>query len=437
MVSAQNRGEFGLFQNQYVSPSVTPNQHEGFSSLGGQADYKFIGRNWDYKSSANGILALDGTKENYFAVPDIFAVYKGFNNNIQVSLGRRREMWSEFDEQWKLGLFQPVARWDYLNPQEQGLTGVFFDYERHPYAVRVFVSGLFIPDQGPNFEIRDGEFASDNRWFSAPQTHALFRERFTKINYQVDRPPVSDIINQASFGAKITYGSRDEGYWVSFAEAIKPLNEFHLAIDPRYSISPTQFSQQGVAIVHPIVVSDQVSSVEAGVTHDRERGWVSVTRDAPKRPDLPARYEQASLYPALFLGVNYAHGAEIFGIRRSEVQVSALYRWDERTTRAGGLAGDTVESSLQRFDFEQVAAVEWNIQPINLRSRSITFKTKYMYSFPEKGGLLSFRTGIGFDRDLRIDLGFDLLGADTDYTTGLMGRYRSNSRMTGGLSYIF
>ena len=96
-----------------------------------------------------------------------------------------------------------------------------------------------------------------------------------------------------------------------------------------------------------------------------------------------------------------------------------------------------MESSLQRFDYEQVAALEWIAQPLDRFTRSMWVALKYMYSFPEKGILLSSRVKWAFDRDLLFELGADLLGAETDYPLGLMGRYRSNSRVVGGVSYAF
>lgn len=426
-----NRSQLQLFQNQYLAPSVTPGQRAGFSSLGADVQLKEDRKLWSFGFAGNGIASLNGTTENYFAVPDLYAVYRGTKKDLSFTIGRKREIWSEFDEQWKLGLWQPVAKWDYLSPQEQGLTGVFVNYQTDSVKLMMFASGLFIPDQGPNFRLKDGQFTSDNRWFEAPQSQALLREPF-RINYALDRPSVTEIINQVSWGFKGTLGDTRDGYWFSLGTAIKPLNQLHLQIDPKLRIR-----EEGVAVIHAMVVSHQVTAMEAGYRNDRERAWISVTRDAPNRPNLPRDWLQSSLYPALFIGAFYSHPADIFGLKRSQLSWSLLRRWDEKTSQSTGIAGDQVESSLQRFDFEQVGAIEWMVQPIDRLSRSFWVALKYMYSFPEKGGLLSTRFKWSFDRDMLVELGVDLLGADTEYTSGLMGRYRSNSRLIGGLSYAF
>ncbi len=429
--SALNRSQLQLLQNQYLAPSVTAGQRAGFSSFGADIQLREEKKYWNFGFSGNGLASLNGTTENYVAVPDLYADYQGMQKDLRFTVGRKREKWSEFDEQWKLGLWQPVAKWDYLNPEEQGLTGIFVHYRADSVKLMMFASGVFIPDQGPNFRLKDGQFTSDNRWFEAPQSQALLREPF-RINYALERPSVAEIVNQVSWGFKGTLGDTESGYWMSLGTAIKPLNQLHLQIDPKYRIR-----EEGVAVIHAMVVNHQVTTLEAGYKRDRTRAWISITRDNPDRPNLPTDWFQASLYPAIFVGAFYSHAMDVFGLKRSSLNWAVLRRWDEKTSRTTGIAGDQVESSLQRFDFEQVVSLQWLAQPIDRWSESFWVAVKYMYSFPERGGLLSTRLKWGFNRDLLVEAGVDLLGADSDSATGLMGRYRSNSRLIGGLSYVF
>ncbi len=432
-----NQSQLQLLQSEYLSPAVETDQRGAYSSLGGSLSFKDVEKVWTFEVNTNGIAALDGTNENYLAIPDLYASYKGFGPNVTVNFGRKRELWSVFDEEWSLGLWQPMTRWDYINPKQQGFTGVFVHYDMDDFHVVAFGTGLFIPDQGANFQIQDGQFVSDNRWFVAPESELLLRERVTKINYELDRPSVGSVINHPGFGVKGTLGDMKDGAWVSISAALLPLNQLHISIDPIFSTSLTNFSQEALAVVHPSVVNHQVTTVEAGFTEDDDRGWISLTRDVPNHPDVPDSWEQSSLNTALFGGVSYARRIEVFGMKRSEVKVGFLQRWDESSALNSGIAGDSVQSSYQRFDFAQVASIAWEAEPLQLATRSIRFGIRYLYSLPDQGGWLSTNAKMVFDRDLAFSMGFDILGADTDSTTSLMGRYRNNDRVVGGVSYVF
>jgi hypothetical protein len=432
-----NQSQLQLLQNDYLSPAVESDQRGAYSSLGGRISFKDVEKVWTFGIDSNGIAALDGTNENYIAIPDLYAAYRGLAPGVTVTVGRQRQQWSVFDEEWSLGIWQPMARWDYINPQQQGLTGVFFHYEADNFKLMLFGSGLFIPDQGPNFQLQNGQFVSDNRWFEAPESELLLRERVTKINYELDRPSVGSVINHGGFGFKGTLGDTHDGAWVSFAAAILPLNQLHISIDPTFSTSLTNFSQEALAVVHPSVVNHQITTLEAGFTEDDDRGWISITRDVPNHPDVPDSWEQSSLNTVLFGGICYARRVELLGMKRSEVKVAFLQRWDESSALNSGIAGDQVQSSYQRFDFAQVASIAWEAEPLQLATRTIRFGVRYLYSLPDQGGWLSTNAKMIFDKDLIFSLGFDILGADTDSTTSLMGRYRNNDRVLGGVSYVF
>ena len=44
----------------------------------------------------------------------------------QIIFGRRLHLWSEAEEEWNLGIFQPQFRWNPIRPSQQGLTGLFW-----------------------------------------------------------------------------------------------------------------------------------------------------------------------------------------------------------------------------------------------------------------------------------------------------------------------
>src|SRR5690606_26604489 len=145
-------------------------------------------------------------------------------SGLFVNAGRKKRAWSRMDEQWSLGLWQPLARWDYFKPESQGLIGVGAGLDRKSYGAEVLVSPLFIPDQGPQFEVVDGKFESQSRWFWRPQTEVgVFDER-TDIRYKLFRPTEQKTISQLSVAARLWAGEFKKTAWASMAYAYKPMN---------------------------------------------------------------------------------------------------------------------------------------------------------------------------------------------------------------------
>ena len=73
-------------------------------------------------------------------------------------LGRHVHEWSEADSYWSLGIWQPQFLWDYYNPQEQGLTGIFSQTTLTSNTkLNFFVSGIYLPDQAAQYRQENGQ----------------------------------------------------------------------------------------------------------------------------------------------------------------------------------------------------------------------------------------------------------------------------------------
>jgi hypothetical protein len=98
-----------------------------------------------------------------------------------------------------------------------------------------------------------------------------------------------------------------------------------------------------------------------------------------------------------------------------------------------------VESSLDRYPYQEVAAAELNWTMTKRSKNKILWRTRYNYSIPERGSWLSSQVEVS-RRQWSWNLGFDILGADVDPQSseaGLFSRYGANDRVTGGVNYVF
>ena len=155
--------------------------------------------------------AFQASTEFYVGVPEVYVQPRKIAPGFSLTIGRQKRLWSRLDQEFNLGIWQPQLRWDYLQPMQQGLTGVFFDWSLSS-ALRFsfFTSPLFLPDQGPQFRLRDGHFASANRWFAPPQSRVQLFENTpyasaAPLYFKLERPSEEDIVMHSSFGFSMYY----------------------------------------------------------------------------------------------------------------------------------------------------------------------------------------------------------------------------------------
>jgi len=107
--------------------------------------------------------------------------------------------------------------------------GVLRCFRQHQFARDIFTSPLFLPDQGPNYQLNNGQFTSSNRWFMEPQSRvAMFGgSRQAPLYFEIDQPSEEQIIMNSSFGLGVSYQSSSP-FWFAANYAYKPQNQIHL-----------------------------------------------------------------------------------------------------------------------------------------------------------------------------------------------------------------
>ncbi len=361
---------------------------------------------------------------------------KGFS----VTLGRKIHTWSRFDEEWRLGVWQPNVRWDYLHPVQQGLTGLFVGGHGRDVQVTAFATGLLLPDQGPEFETVNGEFHSSNRWFRQPESrHTIFNQD-RKLNYELERPETKDVLLHAGYGLSVLVGREQQGFWLRTSLANKPVNQLHLGIDGYHSLAKDNHFLESIAVVHPKVVRHNVATVEAGYQADDYGTWLSLTEESPHESGMPEAWEESSLYASRFFGATFSHRLPWQGFKTQWIKYSYMQLTEEIPAPKGGVYEDDLESSLDRFPYKRVIAVEWKAPLLDRARKKLNLAIRYLYSIPEKGALLSGGLDYIPFPQMRWSIGVDVLGAQLepgDENAGLMTLYRNNDRVVGGVSYVF
>ncbi len=430
--------QFRMRQTEYLGEAPDPAQPDRIYSFTGQ--YKIqsrLGTMFPYAADIKLISAERESEKPYLSVPNFYTGYSQQGVPIEVYVGRKTEEWSALDEQWKLGVWQPMARWDYIHPESLGLTGAFVKLGKSSVRVRLFATPFFLPDQGPNFELKDGHFQSNNRWFWSPQTEIGVLSQPSNIFFDLNRPSEGEVIQHAGFGASLDLGTGRRGAWARFSYAQKPRNQLHLGIDGQLQIFKEGRTQ---VTIHPEVVYHDVATVEAGWKSRDLSLWGSITHDQPRDPDLPEDWVQSELKEIYIFGGLLEHSLRFIGWNRSRLRYSYMQIDEGKDFANTSLLGGTVDSSLDRFMFKKVFSTEWVQRFEFTRHFFMRSGIKYLYSIPDDAGLFSLKTEFLIGPHFILDLSADVLGASEkadEAGTGLMTRYRSNDRIAMGLTYVF
>ena len=96
--------------------------------------------------------SLDRSDFIYFNISELYLFYKYelekplySVESIEFHLGRKIKNWSEGDEYWDLGLWNPLTRWNPLHPVTNGLVGSFLTLKAKRWESDFFIGALYLP----------------------------------------------------------------------------------------------------------------------------------------------------------------------------------------------------------------------------------------------------------------------------------------------------
>ncbi len=387
---------------------------------------------------------------SYFYVQEIYW-HKSFQN-WDLDVGRKLSNWAEFDEDWNLGLWQPLGNIDPLRPFHQGLVGAFFSSKQsQAWSWLIFASPLFMPTFGPEIAEKDGALVAQSRWHKTPVTSGLVLDKQMQFNYKLDMPELAALVQQVSAGASISYnrhGQLGRGPWFNLAVAHKPLNQLSVKYDYDLAVSSV-FSQAEVTVVPSISYHD-VLTIESGIHFSDAKLTLSFFGDQTSTP-LPTNMLDSDGEPAsdwisqspepIFGGAvkwndSWAlKSGRTFNYELGYLQINHTPSMDKDSKGVN-------RGSLLPYRFSWNHAFKSKISMLStLFGKSIHSHFLWMREFEQKGTLLSVGSSLQVNKQLGVFVAADILGVDdisgANTDPGFFNQFRTNDRVSGGVSYVF
>ena len=441
----------------YITPAELKNQRDHYTDL--YLNFQKYGhfKPWFYGSEIKSRFSLDNSYQNHFTVPDLFMGYNGGFNHWQFNLilGRHKrvsapahlanpdqssdssiyvveEPWSAMDEIWQLGLWQGRVNWDYFQAQQQGLTGAFFTIEKKPWLFSLFLSPLFVPENGPSVEIKEGEVRSSSRWFLPPQSQFIsFSQRIDAL-YWLHKPYLKDIILNESIAVKFRFGDKTK-QWFSMAYGYKPINQVYFKIDSAFSIDKKAIDN----VLNYQPFRHSLISMDFGLKRGAFKTILSVTQEIPNRPKSPGKGLLPFLPNGLFFSAHTALNFKEYKWLLESLKINFIYSHFSSKKTAVSEPQLNIDLNINRFKMHYGLALSAQSKPFEWKNQSLALALNYWYSIPEQGGWLNASLNWKITTTLSFQSSIDILGVENLKQNSFFNSYKQNDRINATVTYVF
>ncbi|MCB0366242.1 MAG: hypothetical protein H6624_08105 [Bdellovibrionaceae bacterium] len=396
----------------------------------------------DYRWAENPSYLVDlsyiysgGEQSHNFHLRDIY--YQTQILDTQTYWGFKRHTWSQADQTWERGLWQPRFFWDKLRPEQQGMLGIHIDKEiGNNHRLYILVSPFTIPEFGPSFDINsEGQFKSKSPWFRPPpRTTELFSQQVVNY-YSLKDPDKERMIGSPTFA--IQWSSNWDDFQWSASYAHKPMNQIMPAASTTLDLPSNRMDVTSEANLR----YHHIGTLEVGMANlDGWQTWASIISDDPQPNDFPDTWITQTVDRA-FVWTAYV-GYDFEGEDNQNSQAYVTYSFVD-----GGDARDQGEFAKDnsyyehRYQYTKSLRLGYQGQIPGCPEKSITTNTSITYDADQMGLAFHSWWGWTFREQWTATFQADLLGIVSDKPVksegGVIRDYRANDRVSLGVSYEF
>ncbi len=411
-------GDFGFQTNGLVEDvgEVVGNEYFGhlnikYQSVNSSNTYK----GFEIKTKVNNEEVLQ------YSLKEAIIDYK--YSNSRFAFGRTTLDWSHADRVWSLGKVNNRVNFDYFEPEEEGLVGLFYDKKySNGVDISLFTSFVYIPEmsQGMIMDKEKGTITCKTAWCDAPSASAEIEGKDVPIYYEVNYPEVSDAVLRFSSGLKL--GIEFGNIYINTFYLRKPENQFSVSAEVS---TPPEVSQINVEVTPQFYYHDvKGGNAEIKLSETLKLYTSAISIVPEKFPDGDEPYIQ-------YTGIKMK--------KKKEDYYSGGLAFDDGSFRShlGYIA------RVSEFDTENDILVNyprWN-QAVHFSaskdfSRKIFVHLDYKYDMLTEDRLTMFRTSYSFGPSVVASFGVNVIGtnqSEESYWT----KFENNDSVYSSLKYSF
>lgn len=394
------------FSREVVTPAVFPIMRAGLESSaddhGLDLELKF--------SLAHPIVHAVSSKNAYYQFP------------FQLAVGRKWINWSQLDENWGLGAFNPLDAWDRLRSKSLGLSGFFFAVENENVRIDLFASYLMLPEINPNVIIENHQFNfyHPQSVSAGPQTFELLN-RPTPLGYNLLIPNLARILFRPSVSFAVDSKKTIDPFNAKISYGYLPLNYFPMALQASLAIPIDQI----VVDLRPRLLSHHLFNTEVALEVNEEtRGGFSMLIDQLVREDsIPADYTTATLGTTTYWSP---------WIKFKNFKLSHVLSYGGIGVDTGPYANSTHNIFSSRILYRNATQLQFSISD---------FTAKLLHEFSIDANWIAVDWKHQWCENLNVLIGVDILSAEKIVADSggaeFLADLRALDRIRLGVNYVF
>jgi hypothetical protein len=425
---AQLNSQLLLQSESFLSPEFEATNH---------SQYQFVGFNLRNSLDSEkvildseAIMAVGTPVLNYIKFREA-AILMPNSPTQTLIIGRKKILWSEMDESWSLGTIEPAFKWNPLDRESHGLTGLFWVSQEPWLQFTAFVSPVFLPDQGPNFQINhDGHFAKINPWFQMPpKTFQPFpgSDASSDIQYKINKPPESEIIAQTSLGGSIE-GTVAENFTWRSSYFYKPMNQLALAYDGIYNTG----TNTGEVEILPQVGYHRVTAADLIYNQENYRFGISYMKDQPD----PLKFDPEWTAPIFSTAFMYSTFFQ-FNFKKQMFKIEYLTMDGGKVVEQGEFANPDRAAISSRYPFREAVKGRYDFELPFQHLQKLKMNFTWTHSEKNEFDLIQLRAQYFLSRTWKTYADMELVKAKplTAENSNEISPNANNDRFMLGMSY--
>ncbi|MBX3018894.1 MAG: hypothetical protein KF767_13470 [Bdellovibrionaceae bacterium] len=356
------------------------------------------------------------------------------------AVGRRKVNWSQGDEDWELGLFQPQYRWNVLRPQSQGLSGAFLTLGQpagRGWSFELMGTPIFIPDQGAGYVLQEGRFQRVSPWFqNLPREIRLQGSDLVRtLDYNIEIPQLERIVFNSGYSLRLAFDDHAHPSQFSVSLGYKPMNTLSLGID-----GWAEAGSRAPVRIEPTVMYHKLASVDYAFRTNPEtlRGFEFRAGALVEESELP-REQKADLTYATYRPMVVGTTSLGYRNRGLAARVGYIRRSGGETQMVGPKAEELKDVALSRIPYREALSAELGITPYRRGVRSLELRTRWTEGLSETYSRWTLDANWAIDQSWGVWADLVLVRAEkaTGRNPDLFTAFENHDSLRAGVSYAF
>jgi hypothetical protein len=321
---------------------------------------------------------------------------------------------------------------------EGGLTGISGHFSSDDMGVILSYDPIFIPNQAPQAKAEDGKIVSSSRWTAQPPAKFKFGNEYKNINYAIRDYQITDLIANSGYMANVYFGKNKKRPTLLLTYANQPVSEIVLSRETYSDIS----TFQGYVYLTPLVLNHQVEAADLNLDYGNFKSTFSYLGDQPENQKAADQEYIQNLNPLSIYSAYAALDFSSYFQKKFEIYVAtAIIEGGEIKDITNDGRESTFAISNSRTLFKKPVVMGFKGDLFYIYNEALETDMNLTYDQELKGSLLSVNFRYSPMRQMRVNLGADLIGVENDLPPDAQGNFldqnKANDRVFAGLNYAF